>query len=147
MKQNKKKKQKLEAPEASSDEVQALSRPQLRELDDVVSMGVLLRPSIDKALKDVSDVKTKWVMEILLNCERSLSNHSIDLLDRMRLAHDEFGKLVVVSPAWRFLEFRLADLLALPDLVGIREFSSYSLMIGALLEGLSQSNKMAFTKR
>lgn len=116
------------------------SKP-FRDIEDVVSIGALLRPTIVQAVEALGNAQRAELKEILIGVERELSDSSRPFQARFAGAQERFRRTFDFSPIWRFIAMRLEDTWKEVEEPGVKELSIFSLLVGMLFE--ETSNRLA----
>jgi len=121
---------------------------QVKDIEDVVSMGALLRPTLVSAVHDLKPEQLDDLNDILIDCEKSLSNSTVTLRTRLNQVAKKLEKTFVFAPIWRFISTRIEDVWAQNHEPSVRELSMVSLIIGMLIEEVQsiRSNSLQSSK-
>jgi hypothetical protein len=109
-------------------------KPLFKEIDDVVSLGALLRPTIVKAITALSSDETEKLREILIEAEKHLANSRTDFRERFERTQETLVKTYAFAPVWRFIAGRIEDTWKDATSLTVRELSAVSLLLGMMLE-------------
>ncbi len=109
-------------------------KPLFGEIEDVISIGALLRPTIVKAVSELSAADAETVYKVIIAAERELANSRLNFGERFSRAQDALCATYQFGPAWRFISARIADAWTTAGALTVKELSIVSLLLGILLE-------------
>lgn len=109
-------------------------QPFFGEIEDVISVGALLRPTIVKAVSELSAGELATLREIVIAAERELANSRLEFSERFRRAQEGLRATYDFAPAWRFISGRIAETWTGATTLTVKELSIVSLLFGILLE-------------
>ncbi|RYZ67636.1 MAG: hypothetical protein EOP09_10700 [Proteobacteria bacterium] len=118
-------------------------KPVFREIEDVISVGALLRPSFVKAVSELSDTERAQMKQILIEVECLLANSSRSFTDRFSQAQDSLTRTYRFGPTWRFITGRIEQTWREVESPSVKELSIVSLLVGMLFEQLEKSESVA----
>lgn len=105
-----------------------------REIDDVVSVGALLRPTIVKAVEGLGKAELETLVDTLVEAERRLADSRVEFRERFASAQELLVRTYVFAPIWRFISGRIEDCWKNSESLTVRELSIVSLLFGMMLE-------------
>ena len=120
---------------------------QFKDIDDVVSAGALLRPTLVSAVRELDRNQLIKLTEILIDCEKSLSDSSVSYKLRFNQVGKKLENTFEFAPIWRFIATRVNDVWTQCQNPSIRELSMISLMIGMLIEETQSAEARKNKKR
>jgi hypothetical protein len=109
-------------------------KPLFKEIEDVVSLGALLRPTIVKAIAALSTDEAEQLRTILIEAEKHLANSRADFRERFVQTQETLVKTYAFAPVWRFIAGRIEDTWKDAGALTVRELSAVSLLLGMMLE-------------
>jgi hypothetical protein len=109
-------------------------KPLFGEIDDIISIGALLRPTIVKAVADLRASELQELREKLIDAERELANSRLEFRERFQRAQDILRTTYSYAPVWRFIVGRIEEVWTNAPTLTVRELSVVSLLFGILLE-------------
>lgn len=112
----------------------AKKQPIFGEIADVVSIGALLRPTVAKAVGELSAAELQTLREHLIAAERHLANSRLEFSERFRRAQESLRATYDFAPTWRFIADRIAESWTGATALTVKELSIVSLLFGILLE-------------
>jgi|GEM_PF-2039882 len=104
------------------------------DIEDVISTGALLRPTIEHALRELSDGAHVRLKEDLNSVERAMAVSHRSYRIRMERGLEAFVRTFAYSPMFRFIESRILELLHRNEEASLTDFSKMSLIIGMIHE-------------
>ena len=107
----------------------------LTDLEDVVSLGALLRPTIEEALSEVKASQMIAFRDIVTEAERVLAQSSSPLSERFEKTVRVLERTYVYGPLWRFVVGKIQEVSANPEL-GVKELSLVSMIVGSVFEAV-----------
>ncbi len=108
--------------------------PVFGEIEDLISIGALLRPTIVKAISGLKTSELKEIHTILINAEKELANSRIAFNDRFSRAQEKLKKTFTYAPTWRFIATRIEETWKNSPSLSTKELSAVSLLFGMMLE-------------
>lgn len=118
----------------STADVSKTKKPVFKEIEDVISVGALLRPTFVKAVGDLAPVEREQIKSILIDVERALSNPMASYYERFSQAQDVFTRTYRFGPTWRFIAGRIEQSWREVEAPSVKELSLVSLLVGMLFE-------------
>lgn len=109
-------------------------KPLFGEIEDVISIGALLRPTIAKAVDALSVDEARAFHESLIEAERGLADSRLEFRERFRRAQEGLRAAYAYAPTWRFIAGRIEECWASAPVLTVKELSAVSLLFGILLE-------------
>jgi len=109
-------------------------RVQFGEIEDVISIGALLRPTISKAVGELSVADLRAFRAHLIEAERDLANSRLEFRERFHSAQEKLRETYGFAPVWRFIAGRIEESWASAPTLTVKELSVVSLLFGILLE-------------
>lgn len=119
--------------------------PVFGQIDDVISIGALLRPTIAKAVADLKISELDPLRSVLIEAEKELANSRLAFDDRFSRAQEKLRSTFVYAPVWRFIATRIEDTWKNSASLTVKELSVVSLLFGILLE--ETQNRISLTKK
>ncbi|MBS1962703.1 MAG: hypothetical protein JST04_10835 [Bdellovibrionales bacterium] len=104
------------------------------EIEDVISVGALLRPTVAKAVTELSSTELTTLRERVIEAERELANSRLEFSERFRRAQECLRATYDFAPTWRFIADRIAESWTGATTLTVKELSIVSLLFGILLE-------------
>jgi hypothetical protein len=104
------------------------------EIDDVLSVGALLRPTITKAVGELSASDLSHFRDLLIEAERELANSRLEFRDRFQRAQEKLRAAYEYAPVWRFIAGRIEESWTGAATLTVKELSVVSLLFGIILE-------------
>ena len=116
-----------------------MEKPNKREaffgqVEDVISVGALLRPTIVKAISDLKPDELEGFCSALIAAERELANSRLGFRDRFIRAQEKLQKTYSYAPVWRFIAGRIEESWGKATTLTVKELSVVSLLFGMMLE-------------
>jgi hypothetical protein len=112
----------------------APKKPLLKDIDDVVSIGALLRPTFLNAISSLSLQQKEEFLKTLVDIEKELSNSSVSLTSRFGKVNSLFTRSFAYAPIWRFIAGKIEDVGNQSPSPSVKELSMVSLLIGMMFE-------------
>ena len=112
----------------------APKKPVLKDIEDVISIGALLRPTFFQAISGLSYKQKEEFLKTLLEIEIELSKSSVSFTQRFKKTNEIFGRTFGYAPIWRFIAGRFQDVWSEVETPSVKELSIVSLLVGMLLE-------------
>lgn len=109
-------------------------KPVFGEIEDVISVGALLRPTIVKAVAALAAEDLSTIRDRLVSAERELANSRLEFRERFRRAQEILSTTYVYAPVWRFIAARIEERWADAPTLTVKELSVVSLLFGIMLE-------------
>jgi len=119
---------------AKETEKTAKKTPVFRDIEDVVSIGALLRPTIVQAIAQLKSGEREELKAILIEVEKELSSSRDPLAERFANAREIFSRTFGYAPIWRFIAGRLEETWTQVEEPGVKELSVVSLLVGMMFE-------------
>lgn len=104
------------------------------QIEDVISIGALLRPTMVRAVADLKTAEVEKLRRVLIEAEKELANNHLTLAERFKRAQEKLRATYSYAPVWRFIATRIEDTWKDSVSLGVRELSLVSLLFGILLE-------------
>jgi len=104
------------------------------QIEDVISIGALLRPTITKAVADLKPSDLESLRAVLIEAEKELANSRLAFGDRFARAQEKLRSTFIYAPVWRFIATRIEDSWKNSVSLSVKELSVVSLLFGILLE-------------
>lgn len=108
--------------------------PVFRDIEDVVSVGALLRPTIVQAISALKPREREELKTILIDVEKELSSSRSPLTERFANVREIFARTFGFAPIWRFIAGRLEETWAQAEEPTVKELSVVSLLVGMMFE-------------
>lgn len=108
--------------------------PVFKDIEDVVSIGALLRPVIAKAVSQVNPVQLASLNEILLNCEQELASTKIRFEERFSRTQELLNTTYTFGASFRFIVAKVEETWKAVPSPTVKELSAVSLILGSILE-------------
>ena len=109
-------------------------KPLFGEIEDVISVGALLRPTIVKAVRELDADDLEDLYAVLIVAERELANSRTPFRERFSRTQDALRATYEYGPSWRFIAARIEDAWSTAGDLTVKELSVVSLLLGILLE-------------
>ena len=109
-------------------------KPLFGEIEDVISIGALLRPTMTKEIDELSVAELRAFRERLIAAERELANSRNDFRERFRRAQECLRATYEFAPVWRFIAGRIEEVWTTAPTLTVKELSVVSLLFGIMLE-------------
>jgi hypothetical protein len=109
------------------------------EVEDVISVGALMRPTLEKAMQTLSPEERLDLKKVLLEVETHLSNASCTYRERFQLIRETFVRTFRYGPIWRFISNRIEECWMNASSPDHKEFSMVSLLVGMIFEELNRN--------
>jgi hypothetical protein len=104
------------------------------QIEDVISVGALLRPSIAKAVAELKPSDLEAFEKIVIEAERELADSRLEFRERFSRAQERMVRAHVFSPSWRFISGRIRECWESAPALTVKELSLVSLLLGMMLE-------------
>lgn len=108
--------------------------PSFGEIEDVISISALLRPTIVKAVGDLKADELAEFREHLIEAEGELANSRLEFRERFSRAQEILKSTYAYAPAWRFITGRIEECWSSAPSLTVKELSVVSLLFGIMLE-------------
>ena len=133
---------------SSTDSKKAKKQPIFRDIEDVVSIGALLRPTFVQAVAGLGHAEREELKAILIDVEKELSSSRYPLVERFASVREVLSRTYGFAPIWRFIAGRIEETWTQVEKPGVKELSVVSLLVGMLFEETqSQLAARAKTRR
>ncbi len=110
-------------------------QPLFGQLEDVISIGALLRPTITKAVSELKPVELDEFRKILIDAEKELANSRLAFEERFIRAQEKLRSTFRFAPVWRFIATRIEETWKNSATgLTVKELSLVSLIFGMMLE-------------
>ncbi len=109
-------------------------KPSFGEIEDVVSIGALLRPTIVKAVSELKTEELEGFLAHIISAERELADGQRDFRARFSGAQEVLRSLYPYAPIWRFIVGRIEETWKEAPELSVKELSLVSLLLGIMLE-------------
>ncbi len=109
-------------------------RIQFGEIEDVISIGALLRPTIAKAIGALRPNELQEFLDHLIAAEKELANSRVEFRTRFERAQERLRSLYAYAPIWRFIVGRIEECWKDAASLTVKELSVVSLLLGITLE-------------
>jgi hypothetical protein len=109
-------------------------KPLFGEIEDVISVGALLRPTIVKAVAELEVEDLNTFRNHLIDAERELANSRLEFRERFQRAQEKLKASYKYAPAWRFIAGRIEESWIGANTLTVKELSVVSLLVGMILE-------------
>lgn len=109
-------------------------RIQFGEIEDVISIGALLRPTITKAIGELRPSELQGFLDHLISAEKELANSRVEFRSRFERAQERLRSLYAYAPIWRFVVGRIEECWKESPSLTVKELSLVSLLLGIALE-------------
>lgn len=104
------------------------------QVEDVISVGALLRPTIVKAIAELNPRDLENLYRTVIEAERELANSRLEFRERFIRAQEKLRKTYSYAPVWRFIATRIEESWGSATTLTVKELSIVSLLFGILLE-------------
>lgn len=108
--------------------------PLFGEIEDVISIGALLRPTIEKAVGELPRSEIETFRKHVIEAERELANSRLEFRERFQRAQEKLVSTYAYAPVWRFISGRIEECWSEVETLTTRELSIVSLLFGIMLE-------------
>lgn len=108
--------------------------PLFGQIEDVISIGALLRPTILKAVSELKTTELEEFRVILIDAEKELGNSRLEFSERFARAQEKFRTAIRYAPIWRFIATRIEETWKNAAPLSVKELSVVSLIFGMMLE-------------
>ena len=133
---------------SKNDEKTARKEPVFRDIEDVISIGALLRPTISQAVAKLKSTEREELKQVLIDVERELSNSSRTYRARFERTREVLKRTYGFAPIWRFIAGRIDETWTEVESPSVKELSIVSLLVGMMFEeNEARSENRAKTKR
>jgi hypothetical protein len=109
-------------------------KPLFGEMEDIISIGALLRPTIVKAVAGLSTEDLSDFRAHLIAAERELANSRLEFRERFQRAQECLRATFGYAPVWRFIAGRIEETWTGAATLTVKELSVVSLLFGIMLE-------------
>ena len=123
------------------------SEPKFKDIEDVISIGALLRPTFTSAVKGLKLAQKEQLFEILLQAEKELAVSTEALPQRFARVKRTFERTYVMGPIWRFIAGRIEEVWRECEKPSVKELSTVSLLVGILFEETERQLEQAGKRR
>ncbi len=115
----------------------------LGSFEDLVSIGALLRPSIEQATSKLSKSDLASIKAIVINAEKILANSKESLSVRFKKVVETLKSSYQYGPIWRLVASKIEELgqSYSSKTNGLKELNSVSLILGIAFETLEAKEK------
>ena len=117
-----------------SDESASRTLARFGDVEDVISVGALMRPTLAKAMATLTEAERHDLKAVLLEVETHLAKASLPYAERFGLIRETFTRTYRYGPIWRFISGRIEECWTTALTPSLREFSMVSLLIGMIFE-------------
>lgn len=104
------------------------------QVEDVISVGALLRPTIVKAIGDLNPRELESFSHAVIGAERELANSRLEFRERFIRAQEKLRQTYSYAPVWRFIAGRIEESWGNAAPLTVKELSLVSLLFGIMLE-------------
>jgi hypothetical protein len=108
--------------------------PRFKDIEDVISVGALLRPTFVSAVKGLKTPQKEQLFDILLKAEKELARSELSFHQRFEGLKRILERTYVMGPMWRFIAGRIEETWREVEEPGVKELSTVSLLVGILFE-------------
>lgn len=115
----------------------------LNEVQDIISLGALLRPTLHKSIQKCTTTELDQLKKILIESENILSNETYDLREKVNRCGEIFSKTYRFGPIWRFIFGRVEEIYRHREDPTKNDLSTISLIIGMIFQEINLKNKKA----
>jgi hypothetical protein len=109
----------------------------LGSFEDLISIGALLRPTIEQAVKNLEKEDRAALGAIIILAEKQLANSQLSLTTRFHRVLHEMETSFQYGATWRFVSARIQNIAEAPQ-PGIKELNTVSLILGMIFDTLAQ---------
>lgn len=109
-------------------------RIQFGEIEDVISVGALLRPTITKAVGKLRTSELRGFLDRVISAEEELANSRFEFRERFVRMQERLQSLYAYAPIWRFVAGRIEECWKPSPALTVKELSVVSLLLGITLE-------------
>jgi hypothetical protein len=115
------------------------------QIEDIISIGALLRPMIVKAVSELKSADLEEFRGKLIDAEKELANTRVIFAQRFENAQDKLRATYAYAPIWRFIGMRVEDAWKNSTGLTVKELSVVSLLFGIMLEEVQ--TRISFSKK
>lgn len=108
--------------------------PLFGQIEDVISIGALLRPTIVKAVSELKTSELEEFRGVLIAAEKELANSRLAFSERFVRAQEKLRTTFNYAPVWRFIATRIEETWKNAAPLSVKELSIVSLIFGMMLE-------------
>ena len=106
----------------------------LNEVEDIISIGALLRPTLVSAVSNLNETQIEELKEILISAEKELSCSDVAIKNRFLKLKNIFERTYKFESIWRFIATRIEETWSSVGVASVKELSIVSLILGILIE-------------
>lgn len=108
--------------------------PVFKDIEDVVSIGALLRPVISQAVSKLKGAEAEALLEILIHAEQELASTKTRFEERFVRTQEALKKTYSFGAAFRFVTSKIEETWKAVPNPTVKELSAVSLILGSMLE-------------
>ena len=109
---------------------------QFGSFEDLISIGALLRPTIDQAIRGLSKIDQAGLKAAFLTIEEQLANSKHPVKTRLFQVVDNMKTTFKFGPTWRFVNTKMEEIIRSVPQPGTKEFNSICLILGMVIENI-----------
>ncbi len=121
--------------------------PTFKDIEDVISIGALLRPVISKAVSQVKTTDLESLYELLMACEQELASSHTAFEERFKRTQEALKATYAFGASFRFVADKIEETWKAVPSPTVKELSAVSLILGSLLEETQNSFSSRAKKR
>lgn len=105
-----------------------------KDIEDVISIGALLRPVISKAVSQVKTPELDSLLEVLIDCEQALASSKVRFEERFYRTQELLKSTYSYGATFRFISSKIEETWKAVPSPTVKELSAVSLILGSILE-------------
>lgn len=125
---------KANKPGSAASDKQTKKEPIFRDIEDVISIGALLRPTIAQAVAKLKTEDRETLRQVLIDVEKELSSSSRSYRARFERTREVLKRTYGFAPIWRFIAGRIEETWSEVAQPSVKELSVVSLLVGMMFE-------------
>ena len=114
---------------------------QFGSFEDLISIGALLRPTIDQAVRRLSKSDQLNLKAVFLTIEEQLANSKNPIKTRLFQVIENMKTTFKFGPTWRFVNTKMEEIIRSVPQPGTKEFNSICLILGMVLENIDEQKE------
>ena len=116
-------------------------RQQFGSFEDLISIGALLRPTIDLAVRQLSKTDRLSLKTAFLTIEEHLANSKKPVKARLLQVVENMNTTFKFGPTWRFVNSKMEEIILSVAQPGTKELNSISLILGMIIENIDDQKE------
>ena len=109
---------------------------QFGSFEDLISIGALLRPTIDQAINQLSKTEQLNLKAVFLTIEEQLANSKSPVKTRLIQVVENMKNTFKYGPTWRFVNTKMEEIIRSVPQPGMKESNSICLILGMVIENI-----------